>query len=77
MLTMGMLERYVLKRTMGALVGALAVLGAMVMLIAFVDIARNVGTRADASFLRLLYLTILQAPATVLVLAPFVFLFGT
>lgn len=37
MLTMGMLERYVLKRTMGALVGALAVLSAMVMLIAFVD----------------------------------------
>jgi lipopolysaccharide export system permease protein len=77
MLTMGMVERYVLRRTMGALVAALAVLGAMVMLIAFVDIARNVGTRADASFLRLLYLTLLQAPATILVLAPFVFLFGT
>lgn len=77
MLTMGMLERYVLKRTMSALVAALAVLGAMVMLIAFVDIARNVGTRADASFFQLLYLTLLQAPATILVLAPFVFLFGT
>lgn len=77
MITMGMLERYVLKRTMSALMGALAVLGAMVMLIAFVDIARNVGTRADASFFQLLYLTVLQAPATILVLAPFVFLFGT
>ena len=76
-MTMGMLERYVLKRTMSALVAALAVLGAMVMLIAFVDIARNVGTRADASFVQLLYLTLLQAPATILVLAPFVFLFGT
>ena len=77
MLTMGMVERYVLRRTMGALVAALAVLGAMVMLIAFVDIARNVGTRADATFFQLLYLTVLQAPATILVLAPFVFLFGT
>ncbi len=76
-MAMGMLQRYVLRRTMGALVGALSVLSAMVMLIAFVDIARNVGTRADASFIQLLYLTILQAPATILVLAPFVFLFGT
>ena len=76
-MTMGMLERYVLRRAMGALVGALSVLSAMVMLIAFVDIARNVGTRADASFIQLLYLTVLQSPATILVLAPFVFLFGT
>jgi lipopolysaccharide export system permease protein len=49
----------------------------MVMLIAFVDIARNVGTRADVGFAELLYLTILQAPATILVLTPFIFLFGT
>ena len=39
--TMGMLERYVLKRTMSALVAALAVLGAMVMLIAFVVVTVN------------------------------------
>ena len=73
----GMVERYVLKRTMASLGAALAVLGSMVMLIAFVDIARNVGTRADIGFLELLYLTILQAPATILVLTPFIFLFGT
>ena len=73
----GMIERYVLKQTMASLGAALAVLGSMVMLIAFVDIARNVGTRADVDFFQLLYLTILQAPATILLLAPFILLFGT
>ena len=76
-LGIGMMERYVLKRTLASLGAALAVLGSMVMLIAFVDIARNVGTRADVGFGELLYLTVLQAPATILVLTPFIFLFGT
>jgi lipopolysaccharide export system permease protein len=73
----GMLERYVLRKTVASLAAALAVLGALVMLVAFVDIARSVGTRAEAGFLELLFLTVLQAPATILVLAPFLFLFGT
>jgi lipopolysaccharide export system permease protein len=47
------------------------------MLIAFVDISKNVGTRTEVGFGELLYLTLLQAPATILVLTPFVFLFGT
>jgi lipopolysaccharide export system permease protein len=38
MIGIGMLERYVLRRTMASLGAALAVLGSMVMLIAFVDI---------------------------------------
>jgi lipopolysaccharide export system permease protein len=74
----GMLERYVLRKTLASLGAALAVLGALVMLIAFVDITRNVGTRSeDAGFGQLLYLTVLQAPATLLTLTPFIFLFGT
>ena len=76
-LAIGMLERYVLKKTVASLLAALAVLGSMVMLIAFVDITRNIGTRADVDFIQLLFLTILQAPATILLLAPFLFLFGT
>jgi lipopolysaccharide export system permease protein len=47
------------------------------MLIAFVDISKNVGTRAEVGFAQLLFLTMLQAPATILVLTPFIFLFGT
>jgi lipopolysaccharide export system permease protein len=77
MIGVGMLERYVLKKTLGSLAAALAVVTALVMLIAFVDISKNVGTRTEVGFGELLYLTLLQAPATILVLTPFVFLFGT
>lgn len=77
MIGVGMLERYVLKKTLGSLAAALAVVAALVMLIAFVDISKNVGTRTEVGFGELLYLTLLQAPATILVLTPFVFLFGT
>ncbi|MGR4865600.1 LPS export ABC transporter permease LptG [Caulobacter sp. LARHSG274] len=77
MIGIGMIERYVLKKTLGSLAAALAVVVALVMLIAFVDISKNVGTRTEVGFGELLYLTLLQAPATILVLTPFVFLFGT
>jgi lipopolysaccharide export system permease protein len=49
----------------------------MVMLIAFVDIARNVGTRADVGFARAAVPDHPAGPATILVLTPFIFLFGT
>ncbi|MBO9709983.1 MAG: LPS export ABC transporter permease LptG [Caulobacter sp.] len=76
MIGVGMIERYVLKKTLGSLAAALAVVAALVMLIAFVDTSRSIGTRTDVGFGELLYLTILQAPATILVLTPFIFLFG-
>ena len=77
MIGVGMIERYVLKKTLGSLAAALAVVAALVMLIAFVDISKNVGTRTEVGFGELLYLTVLQAPATILLLTPFIFLFGT
>ena len=77
MIGVGMIERYVLRKTLGGLAAALAVVGVLVMLIAFVDISKNVGTRAEVGFAQLLFLTVLQAPATILVLTPFIFLFGT
>jgi lipopolysaccharide export system permease protein len=77
MIGVGMIERYVLRKTLGGLAAALAVVGVLVMLIAFVDISKNVGTRAEVGFAELLFLTVLQAPATILVLTPFIFLFGT
>jgi lipopolysaccharide export system permease protein len=77
MIGVGMIERYVLKKTLGSLAAALAVVSVLVMLIAFVDISKNVGTRTEVGFGELLYLTVLQAPATILVLTPFIFLFGT
>ena len=77
MIGVGMIERYVLRKTLGGLAAALAVVAVLVMLIAFVDISKNVGTRTDVGFAQLLFLTVLQAPATILVLTPFIFLFGT
>jgi lipopolysaccharide export system permease protein len=73
----GRLERYVLAGTLSAVAGALAVIGSVVLLIEFVDISRTVGGRAEVGFGEMLGLTMLKAPATVLVLLPFCFLFGT
>ena len=73
----GRLERYVLSGTLSAVAGALAVIGSVVLLIEFVDISRTVGGRAEIGFAEVLWLTMLKAPATMLVLLPFCFLFGT
>lgn len=73
----GRLELYVLTRTLTAVAGALAVIAAVILLIDFVDVSRTVGGRADAGFVTLLGLTLLKAPATILALLPFAFLFGT
>jgi lipopolysaccharide export system permease protein len=77
MSAMGRMERYVLAGTLTAVAGALAVIGSVVLLIEFVDISRTVGGRAEAGFAQMLWLTLLKAPATMLVLLPFCFLFGT
>ena len=73
----GRLELYVLSRTMMSVAGALAIIAAVILLIDFVDVSRNVGGRADAGFVVLLWLTLLKAPSTILTLLPFAFLFGT
>ncbi|MFY8140743.1 MAG: LptF/LptG family permease, partial [Caulobacter sp.] len=73
----GRLERYVLTRTLMGVAGALAVIGSVILLIDFVEVSRTVGGRGDAGFPKLLWLTLLKAPSTILTLLPFAFLFGT
>lgn len=70
------IERYVLARTFVSVLGALAVITAVIMLIDFVSTARDVGNRAELSFFQLLGLTAMRSPNVVLLLLPFVFLFG-
>ena len=41
----GRLERYVLTRTLAGVAGALAVIGAVILLIDFVEVSRTVGGR--------------------------------
>jgi SAM-dependent methyltransferase len=48
-----------------------------ILLIDFVEVSRTVGGRGDAGFPKLLWLTLLKAPSTILTLLPFAFLFGT
>jgi lipopolysaccharide export system permease protein len=73
----GKIESYVLARTGVGVGGALALLGSVALLIDFVENSRNVGARAEVSFAELLGLTLLKTPQTILILLPFIFLFGT
>ncbi|HUO12747.1 MAG TPA: LptF/LptG family permease [Caulobacteraceae bacterium] len=73
----GRMERYVLTRMLAGLGGALAMIAAVVMLICFVELSRTYGGRPDVGFTRLVELMLLQSPAIMLLLLPFVFLFGT
>jgi lipopolysaccharide export system permease protein len=76
-LTLTRLETYVLNRTLLSVLGALAILGAVVLLIDFVEISRDVGVRAEVGAGQIFALTLLKSPSVLLVLMPFVFLFGT
>ena len=70
------IQLYVLVRTLAGLGAALAVVVAVIMLVDFVELSRAIGGRMEASFFDLLLLTSLESPAVVLLLLPFVFLFG-
>lgn len=70
------IEFYVLKRTLGAVLSALGIIAAVIMLIDFVEISRDIGGRVDVSAADLIGLTLMKSPAVILQLLPFVFLFG-
>lgn len=76
MIGSGRLERYVLGRTLSGVGSALAVIAAVVVLIQFVDLSRQVGVRADVGAARIFWLTMLRTPSVIQILLPFVFLFG-
>lgn len=73
----GRLEFYVLTRTLTGVAAALAVMTAVIVLVQFVDLSRSVGVRADTTVGQLFGLTVLATPSLVLLLLPFIFLFGT
>ena len=77
MLRLGRIERYVLIQQIRSLGVALAIIGALVMLIDFVEISRGVGSDVDLSGMRIFGLMLLKSPAVIVQLLPFVFLFGT
>jgi lipopolysaccharide export system permease protein len=73
---LGRLERYVIGRNLAAVGGALAIVSAVILLIQFVTLSREVAVRADVGVAQIFLLTVLQAPSVLLLLLPFVFLFG-
>ena len=72
----GVLEIYLLRRTLRAVGISLAVIFSVILLIQFEELSRSVGVRADAEVSEILWLTLLRSPSLVLLLSPFVFLFG-
>ncbi|HVY35337.1 MAG TPA: LPS export ABC transporter permease LptG [Caulobacteraceae bacterium] len=70
------IERYILSKVLNALLIAFAVIAAVEMLVDFVAISRDVGARVDVTPLQVIALTLMQAPSVLLLLLPFVFLFG-
>jgi lipopolysaccharide export system permease protein len=73
----GRLQLYVLRQVVLWIVTFLLVFASMELLIDFVAISRDVGARVDISPAGVARLTLMKAPAVLLVLLPFVFLGGT
>lgn len=70
------LDLYLLRRTFRAVAGAMAVSSSVILLIQFEELSRSVGVRTDAGVSDVLWLTLLRAPSLILLLSPFIFLFG-
>jgi lipopolysaccharide export system permease protein len=70
------LQIYVLTRTLAGVGAALAVVSAVIVLVDLVELSRTVGSRGEVDFAHLLELTLLKPPSVILLLLPFVFLFG-
>ena len=71
------IQLYVVTRTMIGVSTALGVISAVIALIEFVELTRTLGGRTELTFLDLLILTLLKSPSVILLLLPFIFLFGS
>ncbi len=72
----GRLERYVAGRMLAGVGAALVVIAAVILLIQYVDLSSQVGTRTEVNAGDLFRLTLLKAPSVVQLVLPFCFLFG-
>ncbi|MGZ3297853.1 MAG: LptF/LptG family permease, partial [Asticcacaulis sp.] len=71
------LETYILQ-TWIAMVGAvLLIIASLILLVNYVEISRNLASRADMTGLAIMGLVLEKAPAAILILLPFAFLFGS
>lgn len=70
------IQGYVLGRTLAGVTAAFIILTAVIMLIDLVELSRTLSGKTELSFIELLFLDSLKSPAVILMLTPFVFLFG-
>jgi lipopolysaccharide export system permease protein len=70
------LQLYVLTRTLAGIGVALAVVASVIMLVDFIDVSRILSGRLDVGFFQIAELVLLKSPSVILLLLPFVFLFG-
>lgn len=73
---LGRLERYVIGYMLLGVLGTLAIISSMVVLIQFVELTGQVGTRADVGADSIMALTLLRVPSLIQILLPFCFLGG-
>ncbi len=71
------LRIYLLACTLLGVLAALAVVSSVIVLVDLVEVSRSLAGRDDIGFPQLLELTLLKSPAIILLLLPFVFLFGS
>jgi lipopolysaccharide export system permease protein len=71
------IEVYAMTRVLIGVGLAMAVIGAVIVLISFVELSRTTGATLDLTFSQLMGLTLLKSPAVILLLMPFAFLFGS
>ncbi len=76
MIGAGRIERYVLLQMLFGVLTWSAVITAVVVLIQFVELSSQVGTRTEVGANAILQLTLLRVPSVVQTLLPFCFLFG-
>ncbi len=70
------LQLYVLARTLAGIGAALVVVASVIMLVDFIDVSRTLSGRGDIGFPQIAELVLLKSPSIILLLLPFVFLFG-
>lgn len=70
------LQVYVLGWVLLGVSAALVIVASVIMLIEFVELSRTLGGHVELTFFDLLGLTSLKTPSVILLLLPFVFLFG-
>ncbi len=73
---MSRLGRYLLLQSLYGVLGAAAVITAVIVLVDFVETSRDIATRADISALHAFSLTLMKAPLLLQDTLPFIVLFG-